>query len=322
MRGLSKISRLREFCQRTGAGPLMVRCIAGSLLLLASAAKFSSFVDGYWLFSGMLQDDRWIEIPLIEFELLLGIWLISGVKKEWSWRVAILTFSVFAAISLYRVAAGFKSCGCFGAISTPPQLALVMDCVIVLGLLVFRPKISSDDADVGRGANRARVSGCILASFVLAVPTTVVMVSMEIAEARDIEKAGAIISDPGKWATSRFPVARFLETADDVESGLWLVLFYKEGCSACLDAKAQFEEFAEELIGKQNVPRIALIRCPPYSEETSATPKKHVIYGQLKRSLVWNGALSPPFAMLLDSGKVTALFEIERDIALLKAIWI
>ncbi len=71
----------------------------------------------------------------VEFELAMGIWLLSGVFKRLAWLAALACFCLFCCVTLYKALTGAASCGCFGRVRvncgvTCPRLP-------GLGLLAF-----------------------------------------------------------------------------------------------------------------------------------------------------------------------------------------
>src|SRR5262249_31188501 len=61
-----------------------------------------------------------VQIAAAEWELLLGIWLLSGWRAFGSWLAALGTFLCFAGVSGYLGSIGVASCGCFGIIKATP----------------------------------------------------------------------------------------------------------------------------------------------------------------------------------------------------------
>jgi hypothetical protein len=83
------------------------------------------------------------QLAIIELELLLGLWLISGMYAIGSWLAAVLTFGGFAAASFYMGWVGQSSCGCLGRVAVNPWFAFVLDLVVLAVLLVGRPDLTS-----------------------------------------------------------------------------------------------------------------------------------------------------------------------------------
>ncbi|KKK52835.1 hypothetical protein LCGC14_3100920, partial [marine sediment metagenome] len=57
---------------------------------------------------------RWSLIFQVQVELVLGLWLLSGLYRRRAWTVAIVCFAAFACIAFYKGVSGQASCGCFG----------------------------------------------------------------------------------------------------------------------------------------------------------------------------------------------------------------
>jgi hypothetical protein len=75
------------------------------------------------------------QLAIIEFEFAMGIWLLSGKNAPAAWLAAVLTFAIFAGVSLYLGLIGETSCGCAGRLVTmSPWVAFGID-LVVLGLL-------------------------------------------------------------------------------------------------------------------------------------------------------------------------------------------
>jgi hypothetical protein len=95
---------------------------------------------------GPMDPTSWTALPavfqpfLIGYELVLGGLLLSGwwpVTLRW---VAVATFSLFAAASLWAGLNGQASCGCLGAVRVSPWAIFGFDVAAVGALLAFRPR--------------------------------------------------------------------------------------------------------------------------------------------------------------------------------------
>jgi hypothetical protein len=120
-------------------GNLVLKAL-GLLLLAASVLK------GYELLSTPVANaDIWSNraflIFTVEFELALGIWLLSGLFKQAAWLATLGCFLVFFGVTLYKGLTGAASCGCFGTVQVNPWITLLaVDLPAILALLVFKPK--------------------------------------------------------------------------------------------------------------------------------------------------------------------------------------
>ncbi len=92
--------------------------LVGALLLVAGAMKLSS-TSGYFHTDHLILAGHLY--PLFAgWEVLLGMWVLSGWSAHVSrWAVA-ATFPGFAAVSGYLGWLGVADCGCFGDVPTSP----------------------------------------------------------------------------------------------------------------------------------------------------------------------------------------------------------
>ena len=119
----------------------MLRCSAiirvglGILLLAAAGLKVYGLGVSAMPAVGWFSQS-WVQLAAAEWELVLGLWLISGAYPKASWFAAIGTFLTFAGVSAYLGFSGAASCGCLGAVQTSPRWAFGVD-VLALVLLAF-----------------------------------------------------------------------------------------------------------------------------------------------------------------------------------------
>ncbi len=105
------------------------------LLLLTAAA-----LEGHELLTvPVAGKDPWSWRPFlifqVEFELAMGIWLLSGVFKRLAWLAGLLCFGLFCCVTLYKGLTRAVSCGCFGTVHVNPRITLLA----VIALSLFRP---------------------------------------------------------------------------------------------------------------------------------------------------------------------------------------
>ena len=77
--------------------------------------------------------------------MAFALWLVSGAYSpvlKWS---AVGLFVLFAAYNVHRWLGGYATCGCFGAVSIPPWLTLLVD-LGVIGLFLASPVPSLPNA--------------------------------------------------------------------------------------------------------------------------------------------------------------------------------
>lgn len=83
------------------------------------------------------------QVAVVQFEIFLSIWLLSGQQPLGSWVTAFGVFTVFAGVTAYQGWIGRASCGCFGQLSMSPWYAFGIDVAILLGLILGRPDLES-----------------------------------------------------------------------------------------------------------------------------------------------------------------------------------
>lgn len=119
---------------------VVIRLFLGVLLLSAAALKIYG-----WSVS-TIPPVGWFSAPTVQavvigWEILLSVWLLSGVVPLGSWLFAIVTFVLLAAISGYLGWIGQATCDCFGAVQASPWHAFAVDLTALLLLLSVGPSI-------------------------------------------------------------------------------------------------------------------------------------------------------------------------------------
>jgi hypothetical protein len=120
----------------------VVRIALGLLLLVAAGLKLagqdvSAVPQVGWFATPTIQ------IAAAEWEIVLGIWLLSGAYRVGAWVTALGTSITFAAVSGYLAWIGVASCGCFGAIQASPWMAFGVDLAALLLLVLGRPSFEA-----------------------------------------------------------------------------------------------------------------------------------------------------------------------------------
>lgn len=116
----------------------LVLKFVGTVLLAAAALKAHGLavdpVSPIGTFSA-----PWFQAALIQAEVLLGLWLLSGAYPAGAWLAAFVTFAGFSVISLLQGWVGQASCGCFGRLPLNPWYAFGLDLVVLTALALARP---------------------------------------------------------------------------------------------------------------------------------------------------------------------------------------
>jgi hypothetical protein len=74
-------------------------------------------------------------VALIEIEIVIGVWLLTGLAPCAAWLAALVFFSLGAVANLYLALEGQRSCGCFGKLKMSPSITAGLD-VLATGLLL------------------------------------------------------------------------------------------------------------------------------------------------------------------------------------------
>jgi len=112
-----------------------------------------------------------VQLIAVQWELLLGAWLLSSRYQVGAWFAALGTFLAFAGVSSYLGFTGQTSCGCFGSIKASPWYAVALDVVCITLLSIFRPNFQSRRlmTEDRRSFIRAMVYGIVIFGVVVAI---------------------------------------------------------------------------------------------------------------------------------------------------------
>jgi hypothetical protein len=298
----------------------------GLLLLTAAALKGHELLTvpvadkGFWSWRPFL-------IFQVEFELVLAIWLLSGVFKPLAWLAGLLCFGLFCCITLYTALTGAASCGCFGAVDVNPWITLLaIDLPAVVALAVVRPPsalaavlsclralpaaaIGEWDA-IGRAAARIAPPVPCMRRFVVAVALTLAALGittpiLAVYEPAKVAAAYEVL-EPETWTGRRLPILEHIDIAETLEKGHWLVLLYHRDCPDCTVAILEYEQMARDLAGDGGFMQIALIAVPPYGRGAAGQNSSCTI-GRLAEAKEW--FVATPAVVLLSNGQVMSAWE-------------
>ena len=129
---------------------ISIPCSGESSLLCAAAAKLYGFIVSPFAQYGKLLNTS-VQFAAVKWEIVLGVWLLSGRRPLGAWLAAVLTFAAFAVVSGYLGLIGQASCGCFGAIQASPWVAFAFDVVALILLGIARPDFKALSAPNGDG---------------------------------------------------------------------------------------------------------------------------------------------------------------------------
>ena len=284
----------------------------GALLIVAGALK------GWQLLTEPVANNSiWSYRPFliltVDFELALGIWLLCGLFKKAAWLVALICFSLFSFITLYKGLSGAESCGCFGSVHVNPWVTLfAIDIPSVIALLVFRPVLS-----LKRKGESIRtliqefitplpsipqftITTC-LALLILGITTPILAFN----EPAKITSSYEVL-EPETWVGRKLPILEHIDIGKQLETGNWLVLLFHYDCPDCAAAIPKYERIARDFAGNEDFLRIALIEVSPYSQG-QVSRNSPCVPGRLADVKEW--FITTPSVALLVDGKVRRAWE-------------
>jgi len=292
--------------------------VLGILLLTAAVLK------GWQLLTEpVANNDIWSYRPFliltVEFELALGIWLLSGLFKRAAWLATLLCFSVFSAITLYKSITGAESCGCFGSVHVNPWITLfAIDLPAVLTLSIFRPVLLFPPALSFLRKQKSMKN--LVKEFLAPLPSaprfamtaflTIAILGISVPILAFNEPAMVTSSyevlEPETWVGKELPILEHINLAESLEKGTWLVLLYHYDCPGCAVAILKYEKMARDLEGNEDFLRIALIAVPPYGQSPVGENSPCAL-GRLAETKEW--FVTTPAVALLSDGNVVSVWE-------------
>ena len=321
---------------RPDRGYNLVRLVVALLLLTAAALKGYDLASGPVVGSGLLES-RWLLIGVVEMEILFGLWLLANIWPKLTWTVALVCFSLFTCVSLYKALSGYATCGCFGRVPVNPWYTTTLDLGIVLALLRWRPRGLSragngywfNLCEAPGGPSRqivpvplsgfrfpARAVGVVAAWLVVGLPAAYAMTTYTpttLSDAGDVIGNGkVVVLEPDKWIGKRFPLLDYIDIGDRLQRGTWLVVLYQHDCPDCCEVSSFFAQSAAlsgNPLGQDRNLRISLVQIPPYGDAQGTGFADHkgqralgrLVEGRLSRDHDW--FVQAPVAILVTNGK-------------------
>ncbi len=311
--------------RRLSAGDIVLK-VLGLLLLTAAALK------GHELLTvPTIHRDFWSWRPFlifeVEFELALGLWLLSGLFQRLAWLAALLCFGLFCSVTLYKGLTGAASCGCFGRVHVNPWVTLLavdLPAVAALGLSRPRPAFAPLLSCVrgrhflrtGREASlrhvlteytrplpswRRLAATAAVGMAVLGLTTPILVLH----EPPTITLRYEVL-EPETWVGQELPILPHIDIAERLGKGQWLAVLYHHDCPDCAAAIPLYEQMARDLAGNEDFLRVALIEVPPYGAGPVSGDSPCAL-GRLDESKEW--FVTTPAVALLADGRVTSAWE-------------
>jgi hypothetical protein len=120
----------------------VVRVVLALVLLTSAGLKGHGLLSGASVEDSRLMSPH-LQVAGIEMEILVGLWLLSGVAIRAAWVVAVGLFVTLAGMSLSLALDGQQSCGCFGQLRVSPWWSFALGVTAITALLIWRPRLVS-----------------------------------------------------------------------------------------------------------------------------------------------------------------------------------
>jgi thiol-disulfide isomerase/thioredoxin len=311
------------------AGELLSRFACGATLLVAGGVKLYQLLTDPGL--GVLYGSRWTQTAVVEYEVILGLWVLSGIGFSWGRRIALATFVGFGCVSLYLGLSGEASCGCFGRVTVNPWWTLALDTALALLLVAVKPRADRSVAESavtpGRSSRLPAVVGVASVGAlagVLMVPIALWRPGTASASADSIAGSRFVLLEPEEWVDKPFPLAEYIDMGERgrLLRGSWVMMFYHHGCPKCQQVLPEYERLAEELKRSGAGIEVAVIEVPRFGPGTGtgtlpagpgAVPADRggekepvaLVLGRLSRDKDW--FIKTPCEVRVTAGRVTAV---------------
>lgn len=265
----------------------LVRWTLGILLLTAAVLKFShGFSQELGEVHGSLCSHA-VSIRLVPCsEILLGLWLISGIQTTLSFVAAAATFGCFAAFTLWEIWHGITDCGCFGRIALQPKVTYWIDIgALTACFMALRPR-------------RPRI---FLPVILLATPAIyfAVLWNGRVLPSRQSSPSGLGIVAGKPW-----PPAGAVGINADLAHGRWIILIYSSGCGHCQSLAADYSEAAREWPARGIKTRLALLDAGASTDAEATVRHSGIVHGALIQTDLYHHT---PILLLLVDGRVMAI---------------
>ncbi len=254
----------------------------------------------------------WLQIAMIESEMLFAMWLLSGIAVTRSWRLAILIFGLLGCVSVYKIVKNEVSCGCFGVLHVSPWYSLAIN-IAAIGLILLAPPPSG--APISRTSRRLRWV-FVFGAAALAIVAAIVLCAYRpvILAADDVAASGrSYLLRPARWLGRECPLLAYCGSGEELRKGEWIVVLHRPGCHNCAVVVREFDRFVRRV--RSNPPLglglISLSSTADSRFEDVSAPGSGFVSCRLQRSVAWHAA--PPTVILLSDGIVE--FSIEGAVS-------
>ena len=283
-------------------GPLrrrleFVPILLGLVLIVAALLKI------YQAATEPLTETSWVasrkfQVAVVEWELLLGLVLLTGVVPRVARVAALASFATFAIYNVYQVYSREPSCGCFGKLSIDPMDMFWFDVAAVLALALWGPESNAS------GISSSRFAGVLAVYLAAGTGAGLAMGGMltsTLDKQGKLSGSGSrVILEPRLWVGNRLPLLKYIDIGDQLAKGEWIVVFYRHNCPRCRAAMPRYTHDAEEMTKNKSRARFALVEMSPLGD--IGMPTTPCVHGTLSDVKEW--ILDAPVELQMKDGRV------------------
>jgi hypothetical protein len=261
----------------------------------------------------------WLLLLAVQAELFFGMWLVAGFKPRLAWYLALACFTGLFGVSLYGSLSGADRCGCFGQASVNPWYTTLLDLVAVLALLIWRP--AGRTPATRPAIQRPRrpwllVGAYLLAGFVglIAIATNHFGSSGPDENVVDGVEYDAVLR-PVTWVGRRLPLDKYLDGAQPLYRGKWIVILFHASCGHCARVVPKYQQYARQSAGKAGATRIAFIEVPAsatFNTLIKISPSRDYFYRRLDPAKTYY--CKTPGIVAVENGRCQALLTEEDEL--------
>lgn len=291
----------------------VLRVFLGVVLLLAAALKAHQAVTEPLKFT-ILGGSSVPVLAQVAFEVLLGLWLLTGWYPKAARWVSTACFAIFFTVVTYKAISGETTCGCFGNIPVNPWITMGFDFVVVATLLQVRP-----------------VPGAFRLRPVYGIPAVAVCVSLVgigavswnrpviLSENDEIRANQVVVLKPETWLGKRLPLYRYIDHGEELTKGQWLLVLYSNTCPECASAMPRLERLGSELMFQPGLPQLVFIEMTPYAPAGTAGDEVLTTAPIVRLAGSQQWIAQTPAMIAVDDGRVVAAFNREETLQVLQA---
>ena len=296
---------------------------------------------------GLGADLYWVLAFLIAFEFIaVAIMLFVPALARF---MAVFMLAAFCLVLLNELRAGnFDSCGCLGSVSPPPWLMLIIDFILLMGVVIFKPRpwhLTSERASWAIVTVLVLITNGATFGLVLSEmgPTSIVKVEPspnvvpspdqatpehtdtppppQVAEPATTTLPGYYLLDTTDWVGQNvrdIDLINYIDgLADSLQDGQQYLIFYSRTCDHC-------QMLLELHFGYGSPVPTTIVAVPEHKNgfETEGTLDQPCMdCRELELSAGCEWLMTPPLMLALDNGVVTCAKEGEDSDAPECLIW-